>query len=191
MPDYRRAFCPGGTFFFTVVTEGRSRFLCDPGPRRILRETIEQCQMSRPFELTAIVLLPDHLHTIWTLPEGDADFSSRWAAIKANFTRQWLEGGGRERAPTASRAAHRNRGVWQRRFWEHAIRDETDFERHLDYIHYNPIKHDLASCAHAWPYSSFAKWVQRNVYETSWQCNCSGEVSKPPDFRALSELQME
>jgi len=135
--------------------------------------------------------LPDHLHAVWTLPVDDADFSSRWAAIKARFTRDWLDRGGEERPRTPSRVGHRNRGVWQRRFWEHVIRDEDDLQRHLNYIHYNPVKHGVARCAHAWPYSSFKKWVERDVYEVSWQCNCDGVTQKAPDFESLNELQME
>jgi len=131
------------------------------------------------------------LHAIWTLPDNDGDFSTRWAAIKAYFTREWLSHGGKERPRSPSRITHRTRGVWQRRFWEHAIRDETDFETHLHYVHYNPIKHGLARCAHAWPYSTFEKWVKADVYEAVWQCECTGIASKPPDFHSLDELQME
>jgi putative transposase len=191
MSDYRRAFQPGGTFFFTLVTQRRVPILCRPLARTILNEAIAKCRTQRPFHLTAIVLLPDHLHAIWTLSDGDADFSTRWAAIKAHFTHEWLARGGYEVHGTESRAKHRNRGVWQRRFWEHAIRDEGDFERHLDYIHYNPVKHGLSACPHAWRHSSFAKWVKQDVYEQSWQCVCHGDEVKPPDFSRLDGLQME
>ena len=191
MPDYRRAFRPGGTFFFAVVTEDRAPILCAPAARRILHAAIAECRASHPFDLTAIVLLPDHLHAIWTLPQDDTDFSSRWAAIKARLTHNWLRSGHRERPRSRSRFKHRNRGVWQRRFWEHAIRDESDFEKHLHYVHYNPIKHALARCAHAWPHSTFQKWVKADVYVASWQCGCNGTVLKAPDFHSLDELQME
>jgi len=191
MPDYRRVFRPGGTFFFTVVTEDRAPIFEDSTARKFLHNAIAECKTARPFDLTAIVLLPDHLHAIWTLPEEDGDFSSRWAAIKARFTRDWLDYGGNERPRTPSRLEHRNRGVWQRRFWEHAIRDETDLENHLNYIHYNPIKHGLASCAHEWPHSLFPKWVKSDVYDPNWQCVCEGRISKAPNFHSLEGLQME
>jgi len=186
MPRYTRAYIPGGTFFFTVALLERDRRLLVEHIE-LLRNSFRQVRKIRPFGMDAIVVLPDHLHCIWSLPAEDADFSTRWRRIKGLFTQGIPLG---ERV-SARRQIKAERGIWQRRFWEHAIRDEIDFERHLDYIHYNPIKHQLASCAHGWPYSSFAKWVQRNVYETSWQCSCNGEVVKPPDFRAMSELQME
>jgi putative transposase len=135
--------------------------------------------------LDAIVLLPDHLHAIWTLPPGDADFSIRWAAIKADFTRHWIAAGGNEQRRTGSRLHERRRGVWQRRFWEHHIRDEADFQHHLDYLHYNPVKHGLASCPHAWPYSTFDQWVAQRAYESQWMCACGGQSVKPAPFNDL------
>jgi putative transposase len=148
MPNYRRAFRPGGTFFFTLVTHGRARFLCDELARTLLRRAIDDCRAAAPFEVDAFVLLPDHLHTMWTPPAGDGDFSTRWMRIKRSFTCGWLAAGGREGAVSDSRRRNRRRGVWQRRFWEHVIRDPTDYQRHLDYIHYNPVKHKLARCPH-------------------------------------------
>jgi putative transposase len=185
MPDYRRIHRSGGTYFFTVVTERRSPFLCDPAARRILHAAFDACRASRPFEIDAIVLLPDHLHAIWTLPDGDADYSTRWASIKAQFTRAWLgsDGARSEQPRTNSRIRHRHRGLWQRRFWEHTIRDEDDLNRHLDYVHYNPVKHGLARCPHKWPYSSFAKWVCRKGYEPEWCCGVTTTRSNPRIFR--------
>ena len=124
MPNYRRAFRPGGTFFFTLVTHRRGRFLCDDLARALLRRSIDACRAVAPFEVDAFILLPDHLHAIWTLPEGDADFSSRGSRIKKRFTHEWVAAGGSEGAVTDSRRRNRRRGVWQRRFWEHVIRDE-------------------------------------------------------------------
>ena len=185
MPNYRRAFRPGGTFFFTLVTYRRGRFLCDDPARALLRRAIDACRAVAPFEVDAVVLLPDHLHAIWTLPHGDADFSMRWARIKRSFTRAWVAGGGWEGGVSDSRRRNRRRGVWQRRFWEHAIRDETDLARHLNYIHYNPIKHGLAQCAHAWPWSSFHRLVRAGVYDARWCCGCDRNPVAMPDFDGL------
>lgn len=163
MPRYIRAFVPGGTFFFTVaLLERRRRLLTSH--IEALREAFASVRAERPFVIDAMVVLPDHLHCIWTLPPDDADFSSRWHAIKARFLRSIPKG---ERL-SPRRTAKGERGIWQRRFWEHAIRDETDFERHADYIHYNPVKHGHARRAADWPYSSFARYVQRGVYSLDW-----------------------
>jgi len=128
MPSYRRAFIPGGTYFFTVVTEGRARILHLPAARAILRAVIRECRERWPFRIDAMVLLPDHLHTIWSLPSGDSAYPLRWGWIKKEFTRTWLAAGGAERVTTASRRRNRRRGVWQRRYWEHLVRDEGEFE---------------------------------------------------------------
>src|SRR5690348_16773147 len=119
MPNYRRAFRPGGTFFYTLVTYRRARFLCDELARTLLRRAIDACRAVSPFDVDAFVLLPDHAHAMWTLPEGDADFSSRWSRIKKRFTDEWVAAGGWEGAVSDSRRHNRRRGVWQRRFWEH------------------------------------------------------------------------
>jgi putative transposase len=185
MPNYIRPIAPGGTFFFTVVTEGREPFLCDTTARQILHDAIEACRTTRPFTLDAMVLLPDHTHAIWTLPPGDTDFSARWAAIKAVFTRHWLAQGGREHGRSTSRLSNRRRGVWQRRFYDHLIRDDADYERHLNYIHWNPVKHGLATCPHAWPFSTFHRLVQANLYERDWLCTCDGCSATPPTFADL------
>ncbi|HEY7088189.1 MAG TPA: transposase [Tepidisphaeraceae bacterium] len=191
MPDYRRAHAPGGTFFFTVVTEGRVDIFGNDRARSILHASIHECMKSRPFTLDAIVLLPDHLHSIWTLPPTDANFSTRWAFIKSNFTRRWLEVGGAEQPKTGSRLHNRRRGIWQRRFIEHTIVDERDFSQHLDYLHYNPVKHELASCPHEWPYSTFKKWVSRGVYEEDWACCCQGRGVSAPCFESMPNLEIE
>jgi putative transposase len=191
MPEYRRAFLPGGTFFFTFVTAGRAPILATPEARVCLRTALQQTAARWPFAIRAIVLLPDHLHTIWTLPDGDADFSRRWAFLKKQFTRGWLAAGGAEQATSHSRRRNRRRGVWQRRFWEHTIRDEVDFIRHCDYIHYNPVKHGRAECPHAWPYSSFPRFVSENKYAADWQCVCRGRAVGPLRFDDLAAKAME
>jgi len=171
MPRYVRAFVPGGTFFFTVtLLERRQRLLVDHIDA--LRAAFADTRRRRPFAIDAMVILPDHLHCIWTLPPGDADFSSRWHAIKSAFSRAVPRG---ERL-SACRVAKGERGIWQRRFWEHTIRDETDFERHVDYIHYNPVKHGHVCKAADWPYSTFAEYVRRGVYPHDWAA--SDDVSR-------------
>jgi putative transposase len=150
MPNYRRAHIPGGTFFFTVVTHQRRRLFHLPGNRILLGQVIRECRHVWPFEMNAIVLLPDHVHAIWTLPHGDENYSGRWSFIKKNFTTQFLARGGRDAPVSAGKQHERRRGVWQRRFWEHTIQDEADFQTHFDYIHYNPVKHKLVKCPSDW-----------------------------------------
>jgi putative transposase len=139
----------------------------------------------------AIVLLSDHVHCIWTLPENDHDFSTRWSFIKSCFTRRYLAAGGHESAISDSRRCHEERGVWQRRFWEHLIRDQDDLNRHLNYIHYNPVKHAHCACPHAWPHSSFDRWVASGMYEVSWQCACNGHRPPALDFSGLALNDIE
>ncbi len=191
MPDYRRAYQPGGTYFFTVVTAGRAKILASPLSVTLLRESIAATRQRWPFEITALVVLPDHLHTIWTLPDNDTDFSTRWAFLKKTFTTRWLARGGEERPVSESKREDRRRGVWQRRFWEHLIRDEADLEQHCDYIHYNPVRHELVACPHSWPYSSFSRCVEQRLYEHDWLCACSGRTLAAPSFDDLSATAAE
>ena len=191
MPDFRRVWRPGGTYFFTLVTEGRATFLCDDLARATLREAIAATGRDRPFDQQAVVLLPDHWHALWRLPADDADYAARLGAIKARFTRSWLAAGGSERQPTDSRARRRGRGVWQRRYWEHTCRDAEDFKAHLDYIHWNPVKHGYVTCPHLWPWSSFRKWVALGVYREDWRCVCDGRTAEPIEFPGLDETAME
>jgi Transposase and inactivated derivatives len=163
MPDYRRARIAGGTYFFTVNLLSRQD---DALVRHIdlLRACVRAVRARRPFVSDAWVVLPDHLHAIWTLPPGDEDYSVRWMDIKRRFAlalprTEWL---------SEVRQGRRERGIWQRRFWEHAIRDEEDFRRHIDYIHYNPVKHGCVSRAADWPYSTFRRYVQRALLPLEW-----------------------
>jgi putative transposase len=190
MPDFRRAYIPGATYFFTLVTEERARWLCSELARACLRQAIVHCRQRWPFSIVAIVLLPDHLHTIWSLPRGDTAYPRRWAAIKREFTTTWLAAGGAEAPVTASRQRQRRRGVLQRRYWEHVIRDERDFERHADYIHYNPVKHGLCQCPGDWPYSSFRRFVRSGDYPPDWACG-DRRVQKPLDFSDLEDTARE
>jgi len=154
MPRFLRAFVPGGTFFFTLVTYHRRPILVTPFARTALRRSIREVQNRRPFNIAGIVLLPDHLHCLMTLPPNDADFSTRWRKIKEGFTRQYVAAGRRPAEVSPGQAKKGLRGVWQQRFWEHTIRDERDFGRHMDYIHFNPVKHAHATCPHRWAWST-------------------------------------
>ena len=167
MPNYRRANVAGGTYFFTVNTLRRLPVLTEPPVREALREAIRQTRMTAPFDIDAWVLLPDHLHCIWTLPQGDADFSMRWSKIKRYVSQQCGETFGIGNV-SASRTKRHESGLWQRRFWEHQIRDEADFALHADYIHWNPVKHGLAARAVDWPYSTFHRFVCDGVYASDW-----------------------
>ena len=160
MSDYRRCFVPGGCYFFTVVTYRRLP-LFERGPRvELLREAFREVKSKRPFEIQAMVVMPDHLHAVWQLPEGDTDYSSRWRDIK-HYVSSRIE------TPVNHRG---EKAVWQRRFWEHAIRDEEDWRRHVDYVHFNPVKHGLVSAARDWPYSSFRRSVDAGWYSLDWGC---------------------
>jgi putative transposase len=183
MPEYRRAYVPGGTFFFTVVTHQRRKLFADALNVQRLREAVSAVKVEWPFEVVAGVVLLDHLHFIWTLPPGDSDYSKRIGRMKALFTRglaatKWEElARGSE---VDSRRRHGESDVWQRRFWEHTIADERDLEHHFNYLHYNPVKHGLCACPHEWEASSFQYWVKRQVYEPQWCCCCKGGVIKSP-----------
>jgi putative transposase len=168
MPDYRRWFVAGGTYFFTVVTCGRAKLFASDAARELLGKVYRECARAWPFETPAIVLLPDHLHAIWTLPPGDANYSARWSWIKKKFTRRWLAAGGTEHHTTTGTRREQRRGIWQRRYWEHTIEDEDDFERHFDYIHFNPVKHGYVGGPYAWRWSSFHRWVKAGVYDRCW-----------------------
>jgi putative transposase len=184
MPDYRRLYIPGGLYFFTLVTHRRRRFLTDALARECLRVSLDLTRKSLPFDLVAIVLLPDHLHTLWKLPDGDDDFSFRWKCIKEGFTKDYLGRGGTEAGRSPSRKRRQERSIWQRRFWEHAIRDEQDFERHMDYIHYNPVKHGLVERPFQWPYSSFHRYVKLGVYPENWGCGPRWRLTHPTRWLA-------
>lgn len=168
MPNYRRVYTSGGLYFFTVVTFGRRPFLTTDLARCCLRSVWQEIQKKHPFQTEAVCLLPDHLHCIWRLPDGDADFSGRWNTIKSMFSKRYLSCGGTEAVRNASRQRKGESAIWQRRFWEHAIRDHEDFCRHLDYIHFNPVKHGQVLQPADWPWSSFQRYVRRGWYEEGW-----------------------
>jgi len=150
MPNYRRYYVPGGTYFFTCVTYQRQPILTTDLGRDCLRQAIEIVQQDHPIEIVAVVLLPDHWHTVWTRPRDDDRYPLRWMRIKEEFTKAWLRAGGGELPQTKSRQEHRHRGIWHKRYWEHLVRDEDDLKRCVDYIHRNPRKHALVASVADW-----------------------------------------
>jgi putative transposase len=167
MPNYRRARVAGGTYFFTVNTLQRLPVLTEVPVREALREAIRLTRLHNPFHIDAWVLLPDHLHCVWTLPEGDANYSVRWAKIKRHVSQQCGDAFGMKDV-SASRTRRHESGLWQRRFWEHQIRDDADYARHVDYVHWNPVKHGLVDRACDWPHSTFHRFVRDGVYSEDW-----------------------
>lgn len=190
MPSYRRFYQPGGTFFFTLVTDGRVPLFSDATARELLRGAITETRESRPFKIDAMVLLPEHLHLLMTLPADDSDYSTRIAHLKARFTHAWLEGHS-EQYRSSYRVRTRRRGVWQPRFWEHLIRDRDDFNNHLDYICYNPVKHGHCQCPHQGEQSTFHRAVEMRLYEADWLCGCDGRQVAAPEFGGLPVGEME
>ena len=168
MPNYRRNYVPGGTYFFTAVTLGRRPILTTPRARDCLRSALATVRAARPFEVSAVVLLPDHLHAVWVLPPEDDDYSTRWSHLKSEFTRLYLAAGGTVGPATLSRVRHRERAVWQRRFWERTCRDEDDLKRLVDYVHWNPRKHGLVRQVKDYPWSSFHRFVRAGEYDGDW-----------------------
>ncbi|MDB9526929.1 transposase [Oscillatoria sp. CS-180] len=185
MPYYRRAYIPGSTVFLTLVTY-RRRLLFDSSENiERLRQAVRQTKNEADFAIAAAVILPDHLHFIWTLPPADSNYSKRVGRIKVLFTRALKGQNTRPTVLSPSRRKHRESDVWQRRFWEHTIRSEAELSRCLDYVHYNPVKHGLVDCPHQWRYSSFHKLVGEGVYRRDWACRCSGSRAS---FRWFDEV---
>ena len=166
---YRRVFCAGGSYFFTVNLADRSASTLVEHIS-ILRAAIHAVRHTFPFTIDAMVVLPDHLHAIWTMPAGDSDYSQRWALVKSRFSHALP----RIEPIGASRVAKRERGIWQRRFWEHQLRDENDFARHIDYIHINPVKHGHVTAPALWPYSSIHRYIRTGLLPENWAVNVDG-----------------
>ena len=153
----------GGTYFFTVnLLERDKSLLVDHID--LLREVVSVVKKQRPFYIDAWVVLPDHMHAVWTLPEGDADYSSRWRDIKKRFSKALPK----TEQLSSVRKRKGERGIWQRRFWEHTIKNERDFRHHVDYVHVNPLKHGLVASVKDWPYSSFHRAVRQGIYDVDW-----------------------
>ncbi len=171
MPDYRRIKTPGATYFFTVTLLERHTSLLTVHIDH-LREAVAWVRKQHPFHIDAWVVMPEHMHAMWTLPEGDSDYALRWASIKRQFSRALRV----EERRSLVRRKRGERGIWQRRFWEHLIRDEQDFQRHFDYIHYNPVKHGHAERVVDWPYSTFHRYVEQGIYAADWSAEIVDDI---------------
>ena len=166
MATFRRALVPGATYFFTVNANKRRKILTHPCLITALRAAFRSVKAQHPFEIDAFVLLPDHLHCIWTLPPGDANYSLRWNVIKrlvSQRTKALLS-----QNLSSIQQERREIGLWQRRFWEHQVRDDRDLEQHVNYIHWNPVKHGYIEQVVEWPYSSFHRYVKRGLLPRNW-----------------------
>ena len=164
--QYRRARIRGGTYFFTVITYKRRKIFCDPENIELLRSAFRRVIKLYPFKIDTFILVPDHLHCIWTLPEGDKDYPARWRLIKTFFTKRCQDH--YKQIQSESRIKKKEQAIWQRRYWEHLIRDEEDLRKHVEYIHYNPVKHEWARAPLDWQYFSFHRYVRDGIYDESW-----------------------
>ncbi|KPQ02396.1 MAG: transposase [Marinobacter sp. HL-58] len=158
--NYRRNRLPGGTYFFTVVTAARNPIFSNPTAVQRLRTTLRSVMNRHPFTINAMVVLPDHIHCIWTLPVDDTDYPTRWRLIKGGFTKRFQQ--------HSQDRTGKLKSLWQKRYWEHTIRSDNDFNRHVDYIHFNPVKHGYVARALDWPYSSFHRFVREGILPADW-----------------------
>jgi putative transposase len=163
--ECRRSHIKGGRFFFTVVTYKREKLFCSAKNVDLIRESMRYVKQRHPFTIEAFVLLPEHIHCIWTLPQDDHDFSTRWRLIKSFFSRNCEH---QHKELKSSQIRKKEQGIWQPRFWEHFIRDEKDFISHVEYIHYNPVKQGLVKAPKDWKYSSFHRYAEKGIYEREW-----------------------
>ena len=172
MSDYRRNRVPGGTYFFTVNLRNRTadRLVAEIGS---LRQAVRQVRARAPFHIDAWVVLPDHMHCIWTLPEGDYDYPGRWRGIKTAFSKRQPA----DEARSSVMIRRGERGIWQRRYWEHTIRDDRYYAAHMDYAHFNPVKHGLVAHPAEWPFSSFKRCVSRGIYPAGWMGDATASVA--------------
>ena len=171
MSNYRRIIMPGATYFFTQVTYKRIPWLCTDIGRETLRKGLQRTQKLYPFSIDAIALLPDHFHCIWTLPEGDSNYPIRWRYFKSFVTRSCGHKLQISTEISLSREKRQEKNLWQRRYWEHLIRNEKDFSNHCDYIHYNSVKHGLCQSPQNWQFSSFHRFVAKGIYPQDWGAN--------------------
>jgi len=164
MPDYRRAWHPGGTYFFTVNLLQRQGNDLLTRQIELLRAVVKSVRQCHPFTIHGWVVLPEHLHCVIELPPDDADYATRWRLIKMEFSKALPH----TEIWSAVRTRRGERGIWQRRYWEHLIRDERDYRAHMDYVHINPVKHGLVERVADWPYSTFHRMVAEGVYPADW-----------------------
>ena len=164
MSNYRRAWHPGGTYFFTVNLLQRHENDLLVRQITLLRSIVRAVRQRHPFHIHGWVVLPDHMHCVVEMPAGDVDFALRWRLIKMGFSKALP----RTERLSRVRAARGERGIWQRRYWEHLIRDDSDMQAHMDYVHFNPVKHGLSVCVADWPYSTFHKMVAQGIYPPDW-----------------------
>ncbi|HED32800.1 MAG TPA: transposase [Gammaproteobacteria bacterium] len=173
---YRRSDITGATYFFTVNLENRKNTLL-VDEFHLLRDVINKVKKRYPFRLDAMVVLPEHLHALLTLPPGDNDFAGRWTLIKSGFSRQLPK----QEPVNKSRKCKGERGIWQRRYWEHLIRDDNDFEHHVNYIHYNPVKHGYVKQPVDWKYSTIHQFIEKGLLDKNWSC-CPDEKTNFGEF---------
>ncbi|MBN1805247.1 MAG: transposase [Sedimentisphaerales bacterium] len=179
MPNYIRAKFEGGYYFFTVVTYDRVKLFNSEIARKCLKKAIQETRSKRPYDTVAFCLLPEHLHCVWKMPENDSDFSTRWSSIKGLFSIEYLRLVGRQEEISESRKRKGEVCLWQRQFWEHQIRNENDLQRHIDYIHYNPVKHELVSKVEDWKWSTYHRYVREGFY------------GKNNDFEDIVKIEIE
>ena len=168
MPNYRRVKIEGGTYFFTLVTNHRKQIFLLDEANDLFLEALNHVRNLHPFNLVAYCILPEHIHLLWELPDGDNNYSLRISEIKKRFSKHFIGKYGNPNFSTSSQRKRGETGIWQRRFWEHYIRDEEDLNRHIDYIHYNPVKHGLVDQVKDWPASSFFDYVEQEIYDKTW-----------------------
>ncbi len=163
MSNYHRNRVAGGTYFFAVnLLERNKTLLVDHIDK--LRRAIAKTRIHKPFHIDGWVILPDHMHCMWTLPKDDDDYSGRWRVIKTTFSKSIPK----TEYQSKTRIGRNERGIWQRRFWEHTIRNEIDYQNHMDYLHFNPVKHGLVKNVQEWEYSTFHHLVKKGVYPENW-----------------------
>lgn len=162
MVNYRRVRNPGGIYFFTVTLQDRQSCILTENITP-LSESFKYVKQRKPFNIDATVVLPEHIHCIWTLPRDDSDYSIRWRLIKTVFTQSLLKNGSKFHLTSKNEYQ-----IWQRRYWEHTIQNDDDFRHHVEYIHFNPVKHDLVKCVADWRYSSFHQYVRKGFYPNDW-----------------------
>jgi len=182
VPNYRRDNSSGATWFFTIVTYRRQSFLCDKRVRKALREAGRKLQTKYPFKINAWVLMPDHFHCIWTLPNHDSNFPLRIRLLKRYVTQACSHFLQCDHLSTPSRRKRKESSLWQRRYWEHRIRSESDLLHHMNYIHFNPVKHGLSHSPVEWPFSTIHQLIVEGVYTSSWATNPDSESIDDHDY---------